>query len=115
MKPREVTLLERYAGSIVNALQSQKTVSLPEGITTERQFKAQVILPLIAKLAASHPTLKILAPPWNDPALCRRHADEVGDQSVHRDFGCPRCWSESKVPLINKSINFSVRLRCDAV
>lgn len=83
----------RFADDFVHALVQ---APLPAGLRTEQDFESRIVVPVAARIAASHPDILLYAHPFGTKKSCRPQCAEMPPSSAGRVLGCPKCWAASK-------------------
>lgn len=82
--------IRSYAAQLVAALRGRQ---LPEGITSEQDFKREVVFPAARDVAAGYPDIRVYTPPWHNERICGSHPASSAEAM---EPGCPVCWKEMK-------------------
>jgi hypothetical protein len=85
--------IREYATALRAALEE---APVPAGLTNEKQFEREFVMPLAVHLALSARPIKIYSHPWSSKVRCTDHGGASGAEATRVDVGCPTCWSESK-------------------
>ncbi len=85
--------IQEYANALRVALEE---APVPAGLTSEKQFEREFVVPVAVQVAHPGRTVRIYAHPSGSKLRCSSHGGSSEAAAPRVDVGCPTCWNESK-------------------